>query len=103
MVKSLGDYNKEKSSSSDTKNIRWTQKNPNDPNKIQNKKKTKKISPTNIIYSDKIIEEQIVEKIFKVDNDTNSVKVKNESPGKRFQNSSVSNCKIKPEFKRPSR
>ena len=28
MGKSLGDYNIEKSSSSDVKNIKWTQKNP---------------------------------------------------------------------------
>ena len=38
MVKSLGDYNKEKSSSADTKNIKWTQKNPNEPEKSKNKK-----------------------------------------------------------------
>ena len=30
MVKSLGDYNIEKSSSTDTKNIQWSRKNPTD-------------------------------------------------------------------------
>ncbi|MFB5624381.1 MAG: hypothetical protein ACE5RP_05655 [Nitrosopumilus sp.] len=103
MIKSLGDYNKEKSSSADTKNIKWTQKNPNEPEKSKNKKKSKKISPTNIIYSDKITDEQTDERIFKVDKKQDSGKSKNKSSGKKFQKSSVSNCIIKPEFKRPGR
>ncbi|HEY5735679.1 MAG TPA: hypothetical protein VIS47_03895 [Nitrosopumilus sp.] len=103
MVKSLGDYNKEKSSSADTNNIRWTQKNPSEPEKIKNKRKTKKISPTNIIYSDKIDDEQTDERIFKVDKKQDTGKSKNKSSGKKFQKSSVSNCIIKPEFKRPGR
>ena len=47
MGKSLMDYNIEQSSSADIKNIKWTQKNPTDPDKPKKKKK-KQTSPTNI-------------------------------------------------------
>ena len=50
MVKSLGDYNKEKSSSADVNNITWTRKNPVNTEKPKNKNR-KKISPTNIFPS----------------------------------------------------
>lgn len=103
MVKSLGDYNKEKSSSADLKNIKWTQKNPNEPEKPKNKKKRKEISPTNIIYSNKIIEDQSVETVFKVEENPDSEKSKKDLTRKKFQKSSVSNCKIKPGFRRPGR
>ena len=38
MTKSLGDYNIEKSSSSDVNNISWSQKKQNDGNKPKKKK-----------------------------------------------------------------
>ena len=53
MRKSLGDYNIEKSSSSDLNNISWSQKKQKDDNKPKKKKsvKTGQIpSGTNIIY-----------------------------------------------------
>ena len=43
MTKSLGDYNIEKSSSSDVNNISWSQKNQNDDNKPKKKKNVKTI------------------------------------------------------------
>ncbi|MBA4718012.1 MAG: hypothetical protein HRO68_02490 [Nitrosopumilus sp.] len=42
MGKSLGDYTIEKSSSADIKNIKWTQKNPKDTDKLKKKKTDKK-------------------------------------------------------------
>jgi len=103
MGKSLGDYNIEQSSSSDIKNIKWTQKNSVDTEKSKNKKKTaKKISPSNIIYTKKT--KPFVEKIFKVEViETEKSKNKTKKVGKRFQNSSASNCKIEQGFRRPGR
>jgi hypothetical protein len=75
MVKSLGDYNKEKSSSSDTKNIKWSKKNP--------------------------VEK--VERIFKVEEDLDEDKSKNQTLNRRFEKSSVSNSKIGPGYKRKAR
>jgi len=106
MGKSLGDYNIEKSSSSDIKNIKWSQKNPLDTEKPKKKKtgKTSKISATNIIYTDETKKvTPIVDKIFKVEVDLDTEKPKKKNADKRFQNSSASNCKIKQGFKRPSR
>ena len=42
MGNSLADYKIEQLSSSGINNIKWTQKNPVDPDKPKNKKKTKK-------------------------------------------------------------
>ncbi len=54
MVKSLGEFNISLSSSVDIHNITWSQRNPRDID-IPKKRKTRKISPTNIIYTDEII------------------------------------------------
>jgi len=107
MGKSLGDYNIEKSSSSDINNIKWTQKNPSDTEKSKNKKKTaRKTSPSNIIYTDKIKKiKPYIEKVFKVKEviDTKKSKNKNKTEDKKFQNSSADNCKIEQGFSRPGR
>ena len=102
MVKSLGDYNKEKSSSSDLKNITWTKKNPTDIEKPRNKNK-KKISPTNIIYSKNNKPSKIIEKIYKIEEISSEEKTKNDISDRMFEKSSIDNCKIKPSFKRPAR
>ena len=101
MGKSLGEYNIEQSSSQDTKNIKWTQKSPYDTEK-QRKKKTKKISPTNIIYTQKDTEESDIQKNFKIKDIPNAKKSK-KNKLKKHQNSALSNCKIEPGFRRPSR
>jgi len=107
MGKSLGAYKIEKSSSSDLKNIKWTQKNSVDTDKIKNKKKKlRNTSPTNIIYAQNTKKTQSPsEKVFKVDEDDGTEKLKNSKKkiDKKFQNSSVSNSKIKQGFKRPGR
>ena len=106
MGKSLGDYNIEKSSSSDVKNIKWTQKNPIGAEEPKKKKTGKKlhISASNIIYTDKTKKvKPSVEKIFKVEEVIDTEKPKKKNADKRFQNSSASNCKIQQGFKRPSR
>ena len=64
MVKSLGEFNISQSSSADIHNITWSQRNPRDTD-IPKKRKTRKISPTNIIYTTKIKIKQAV-KIFKI-------------------------------------
>ncbi|MBC8516469.1 MAG: hypothetical protein ISR81_02980 [Nitrosopumilus sp.] len=105
MVKSLGDYNKEKSSSYDTKNIKWSKKNPLDLDKSKKKKSTKKkISPLNIIprsKNEKTVEKE--ERIFKVEEDSDEDKSKNQILNRKFEKSSVSNSKIEPGFKRKAR
>jgi len=106
MGKSLGDYNIEKSSSSNMNNIKWTQKNSIDTDKSKNKKKsTRKTSSTNIIYvNDPKKVKSHIEKVFKVEEivDAES-KNKKKKTDKSFQNSSASNCKIKQGFRRPGR
>ena len=105
MGKSLGDYNIERSSSSDINNIKWTQKNPVDTGKSKNKKSTKNTSPSNIIYAQntqKISES--IEKIFKIENSkTDRLKNKKKNSDKKFQTSSASNCNIEPSFSRKAR
>ena len=96
--KSLGDYNIEQSSSADIKNIKWSQKNPKETIS-KKKKKARKISPTNIIRTQKI--KPTEKKVFKVEEDTR--KTKKKKTGKKHQKSSASNCKIKQGFKRPGR
>lgn len=106
MGKSLGDYNIEQSSSYNIKNIKWTQKNSIDTEKLKNKKKIKKkISPTNIIYTPTIKKPKLqVEQISKVVVIYNkNSKNKKKTTEKTIQNSSASNCKIKQGFKRPGR
>ena len=98
MVKSLVEFNISQSSSADIHNITWSQRNPRDID-IPKKRKTRKISSTNIIYTSKIKVKQAV-KIFKVkEND----KSKKKNTGEKFQNSSVTICKIKQGFSRPGR
>jgi len=98
MVNSLGEYNISQSSSADINNIKWSQKKSRDID-IPKKRKTRKISSTNIIYTSKIKVKQAV-KIFKVkEND----KSKKKNTGKKFQNSSVTICKIKQGFTRHGR
>ena len=103
MVKSLGDYNKEKSSTTNFKNIKWTKKKPTDFDKPRRKNK-KKISPTNIIIrlnSSKISKPE--KKIYKIEEIPNKERSKKEITYKKSQKSSVANSKIKPGFKRPGR
>ena len=103
MIKSLGEYNKKRSSSADVNNITWTQKNPTDPDKPRNKNK-KKISPLNIIPStNNINTSKILEKVYKIEQVSNEGKSKTEIHDRRFENSSASNCLIGPGFKRPAR
>lgn len=102
MVKSLGDYNKEKSSSSDINNITWTKKNPTDTEKPRNKNK-KKISPTNIIYSKNNKPLKPIKKIFKIEEVPSEEKTKKYRSDRMFEKSSGDNSKIKPSFKRPAR
>ena len=105
MGKSLGDYNIERSSSSDINNIKWTQKNSADAGKSKSKKPTKNTSPSNIIYTQntqKISEP--IEKIFKIENSkTDKPKNKKKNSDKKFQTSSASNCNIEPGFSRKAR
>ncbi len=102
MVKSLGDYNKEKSSSADVKNITWTRKNPTNTEKPRNKNK-KKISPTNILQSKNNETQKDVEKIYKIEERKGEEKTNNYISDKKSQKSSADNCNIKPSFKRPAR
>lgn len=99
MGKSLMDYNIEQSSSSDIKNIKWTQKNPSEPKK--QKKKRNKISPTNTIPVKESKRNQPAHKVFKIEENINSSK-KNKIK-KRVQNSSLDNCKIEQGWKRKAR
>lgn len=99
MGKSLGDYMLEQSSLSGTGNIKWTQKNPADVEKVKKKKAVKNTSSTNIIYTD---DKPPVEKIFKIVESTDT-ESKKENTGKKFQLSSASNFKILPGFSRKGR
>ncbi len=106
MVKSLGEYVIEKSSSADIQNITWTQKNPKDAEKPKKKKSDKKYktsSASNIIYAQKTKKASPPSaKVFKIEV-ADTEKPKKKKSDKRHQNSSASKCKIKPEFKRPAR
>ena len=100
MGKSLMDYNIEQSSSTDIKNIKWTQKNPTDPDKPKKKKK-KQISPTNIIPTKNTKTSSDTQKVFKIEDKINTSKKKKIK--KRAQNSSLDNCKIEQGWKRKAR
>ncbi len=105
MVKSLGDFNVERSSSSDTKNITWSKKTTSGSDKSRKKnpyKISKNTSATNIIYTD-MDEESSVERIFVVEQSSDANKNKNKNTDRKFENSSASNCNIQQGFKRPSR
>jgi len=102
MVKSLGDYNKEKSSSSDLKNITWTKKNPVDIDKPRNKNK-KKISPSNILPSRKTETSKIRKKVYKIEEIESEEKSNRNISDKKSQKTSANYSIIKPSFKRPAR
>ena len=106
MGKSLGDYRIETSSSSDLKNIHWSNKNQFDVNDPKKKKTGKKsnISPTNILHTSKLKKVQpVIEKVFKIVDVDDTDKPKKKNTDKKFQKSSASNCNIKKDFKRPAR
>ena len=106
MRKTLGDYNIEKSSSSDLNNISWSQKKQKEKSKPKKKKdvKTGQIpSGTNIIYKKDNGEKNITKKIFKIKNEQNSEKSKEET-GKRYENTDSSLGQVKERsYKRPAR
>lgn len=102
MVKSLGDYNKEKSSSADVNNITWTKKNPTNTEKPKNKNR-KKISPTNILPSKNNETVKKPDKVYKIKEITREEKSNKYMTDNRFQKSSADNSSIKPSFKRPAR
>lgn len=102
MVKSLGDYNKEKSSSADVNNITWTRKNPTNTEKPKNKNK-KKISPTNILPSKNNKPVKTIEKVYKIKENTGEEKSNKYITDKKSQKSSAINSNIKPSFKRSAR
>ena len=98
MPKSLGEYVISQSSSADINNIKWSPKKSRDTD-IPKKRKKRKISSTNIIYTDKIKVKEAA-KIFKVkEND----KPKKNNTHEKFQNSSVTVCKIEEGFSRKGR
>ena len=105
MRKTLGDYNIEKSSSTDVNNISWSQKkqkNANKPKKEKNLKTNLTTSGTNIIYK-KEEEEITSKKMFKIENEENSEKSK-EKIGKRYENTSALLGQVKERsYKRPAR
>ncbi len=104
MTKSLGDFNMERSSSSDLKNIVWTKKTLVDPERTKKKtsEKSKNTSPTNIVYADA---DEVVskKKTFVISPVRNMSRTRGKNHDRRFENSSASNCKIQQGFKRPSR
>ncbi|QMU55289.1 MAG: hypothetical protein GKS07_10575 [Nitrosopumilus sp.] len=105
MTKSLGDYNIERSSSSDTKNISWSQKMPADAEQQKKKKPrktSKNTSATNIIYTD-VESEPHVEKTFIIEKIMDADKSKNKNLDRRFENTSASIGNIQQGFRRPAR
>jgi len=106
MRKTLGDYNIEKSSSTDVNNINWSQKKINDDKKPKKKKIVKKTqipSGTNIIYKNDDKKITSSKKIIKINNEQNSEKSK-EITGKRFENKASSLGQVKERsYKRPGR
>ena len=106
MTKSLGDYNIERSSSSDVQNITWTKKVSLDTSTKSKKSNSNKIhkntSATNIIFTDTEIKSS-PKKIFIIEEIVNASKSKKNNIDRKFENTSASNCNIKQGFKRPSR
>jgi len=106
MRKTLGDYNIEKSSSTDLNNISWSQKNQKEDGKPKKKKIVKKSkipSGTNIIYKKEEDEKEDVSKTFKIKSEENSEKSKEET-GKRHENTSSLLGQVKERsYKRPGR
>lgn len=102
MGKSLGDYLLEQSSLLGTSGVKWTQKTPTDTEKSKKKKTARNTSPTNIIYTDDTKVKPYVEKIFKIEENTNT-ESKKKKISKRFQTSSASTFKVIPGFTRKGR
>jgi len=105
MVKSLGDFNIERSSSSSVNNITWTKKTSLDVDNSKKKKPHKKshnISSTNIIYIETEAKSH-VDKIFIIEKSIDINTSKSKNLARKFENSSASNCNIKQGFKRPAR
>lgn len=105
MTKSLGDYNIERSSSSDVRNITWTKKTSMDTDKLKKKnpnKTSQKIPATNIIFTQAPIKIP-AKKVFKIEEVMDNSTSKKKRLDRKFENSSASNCNIKQGFKRPSR
>jgi len=106
MRKTLGDYNIEKSSSTDLNNISWSQKNQKEGDRPKKKKIVKKSqipSGTNIIYKKEGDKKEDIGKIFKIKNEENSEKSKEET-GKRYENTSSLLGQVKERsYKRPGR
>ena len=105
MTKSLGDYNIERSSSSDVGNITWTKKtsiNADKPKKKNPNKTSKNTLATNIIFTEAPIKVP-TKKVFIIEEVMNTTTSKEKHLDRKFENSSASNCNIKQGFKRPSR
>ena len=106
MRKTLGDYNIEKSSSTDVNNINWSQKKLNDDKKPRKKKIVKESqipSGTNIVYKKNEEKEIPTKKLFKIDNEQKGEKSKEEI-GKRHENVASSLGQVKERsYKRPAR
>jgi len=101
----LGDYNIERSSSSDVRNITWTKKTSMDTDKLKKKnpnKTSQKIPATNIIFTEAPIKVP-AKKVFKIEEVMDNSTSKKKRLDRKFENSSASNCNIKQGFKRPSR
>ncbi|MEC4848255.1 MAG: hypothetical protein RI100_03620 [Nitrosarchaeum sp.] len=97
---SFGDYTIAKSSSVDINNIKWTKKNHDNTEKAKKKEKTKKISSSNIIYTDET-ENPTVDRIFKIQTEqTESKKNKSE---RKIKTASTSSSKIQYSFSRRGR
>ncbi len=105
MRKSLGQYNIEKSSSSDVNNISWSQKKQKEKDIPRKKKVVKKtqIPPgTNIIYK-KNEDKKTVKKTFTIENKQKLEKPKEEI-SKKHENTSSTLGQVKGKaFERPGR
>jgi hypothetical protein len=105
MTKSLGDYNIERSSSSDVENITWTQKTPTDADKPKKKnlnKTSQNIRATNIIFTEAPVKVP-AKKVFIIEEVMDTTTSKKKHLDRKFENSSASNCNIKQGFERPAR
>jgi len=106
MRKTLGDYNIEKSSSTDVNNINWSQKKVNNDKKPKKKKILKPTqipSGTNIIYKNEKEKKVNSKKIIKINNEQNLQKSK-ENTSKRIESKNSSLGQVKERsYKRPGR
>jgi len=97
---SFGEYTIAKSSSADINNIKWTKKNQENSEKPKkSKEKTRKISASNIIYTD--IETPTLERIFKIQ--TEQIESKKNNGEKKINTASTSSSNIQYSFSRRGR